>query len=34
MALLLKFAWRVLISTIISIIASMTKRKVLRHIGV
>ena len=34
MALFLKFAWRVLISTIISIIASMTKRKVLRHIGV
>jgi hypothetical protein len=34
MALFLKFAWRVLISTIISIIASMTKRKVMRHIGI
>jgi hypothetical protein len=34
MALFLKFAWRVLISTVISIIASMTKRRVLKHIGV
>jgi hypothetical protein len=34
MALFIKFVWRVLISTVISIIASMTKRRVLKHIGV
>ncbi len=34
MAVFMKFVWKVLISTIVTIIASMTKRKVFRHIGV
>lgn len=33
MPFFLKFVWKVLVSTVIAVIASMTKRKVLKHIG-
>lgn len=34
MTYFMKFVWKVLVSTVISIIASMTKRKIMKHVGV